>query len=262
MYGNGGILGGSTPTRTGALGIWTVAEIACAKAKHDWPTVKDPSFSSVPALYHFDGADGTAAFENAGSLQDSLQSTSQSSGNIAALSSAQSVFGGAALASNATGYARNGSIGLAGLAFGTADYTVEFFVRLSSVSAAQNLFDMRPNGTNGAFVLIDITASASIGLWANSAYRINSANGAIASNVWTHVALSRVSGTTRLYVDGAQVGADFADSINYGNACIACLSGGGGTNKAVGYMDELRITKGVGRYSSGFSVPVEPFPDY
>lgn len=262
MYGNGGILGGEPPRRTDAPGVWTIAEIACAKAKHDWPTVKDPYFSSVPALYHFDGADGASAFENAGSLQDSLQSTSQSAGNIASLSSAQSVFGGASLASNATGYARNGASGLAGLAFGTNDYTVEFFVRLSSVSVAQNLFDMRPNGGNGAFVLIDVTSSASVGVWVSSAYRINSANGAIASNVWTHVALSRVSGTTRLYVDGAQVGSDFADSINYGSACISCLSGGGGTNKASGYMDELRITKGVGRYSSGFSVPAEPFPDY
>ena len=37
--------------------------------------------------------------------------------------------------------------------------------------------------------------------------------------------------------------------------------GGVGDQYFTGYLDEVRITKGIARYTSNFSVPTQPFPD-
>ena len=35
-------------------------------------------------------------------------------------------------------------------------------------------------------------------------------------NTWHHVAVSRLSGVTRLFLDGSKIGSDYTDTNNYG----------------------------------------------
>ena len=83
------------------------------------------------------------------------------------------------------------------------------------------------------------------------------------ANVWSHVALSRVSGTTRLYVDGVEKGS-WVDSTNYlasplrlGRSAFASAT----AEDFAGQIDEFRVTKGIGRYSSNFTVPASAYPN-
>lgn len=83
------------------------------------------------------------------------------------------------------------------------------------------------------------------------------------ANTWAHVALSRVSGTTRLYVDGVEKGS-WADSTNYltaplriGRSAFASATG----EDFSGQIDEFRVTKGIGRYSANFAVPASAYPN-
>lgn len=85
----------------------------------------------------------------------------------------------------------------------------------------------------------------------------------MAANTWAHVALSRVSGTTRLYVDGIEKGS-WADSTNYltaplriGRSAFASAS----AEDFSGQVDEFRVTKGIGRYSANFTVPASAYPN-
>lgn len=266
MYGNGGVLNGPSPVPTLANGVWSLSQIAAAQRHHVWPPVKDANFANVPVLFPFDGPAGTDTFTNYGSLTTAL--TTSDTANRSLLSAAQSKFGvpgvRTSLLNNTggTNKTQTGTIGLSALAFGTSDYTVEFHVYITSLAAACNVLDMRPNGTNGLTALIDCTTGGVIGLWLNSAYRIQSASSTIATNTWYHVALSRASGSTKLFVDGTQVGSTYADSNTYANAAVTVLGGGGGTNRTPGYMQNLRITTTVSRYSSTFTVPAAPFPQY
>ena len=80
---------------------------------------------------------------------------------------------------------------------------------------------------------------------------------------WHHIAVSRNSGTMRMFVDGVQV-ASAANSTNYGYSLLYMSIGYQRRGKSRypfnGAIDEVRVTKGVGRYTSTFTVPSAPFP--
>jgi len=77
-------------------------------------------------------------------------------------------------------------------------------------------------------------------------------------NVWTHVAASVQGGVLRLFINGAQVGG-FRDDwrcTNGSNSYFFIGTTNGSTWHFKGYMQDLRITKGIGRYGDGgFAAP-------
>lgn len=264
MYGNGGILGGPPPTRTGAPGVWKLSQIAAARANEIWPTLKDPSFASVVFLEHFEGVSGKEHFANYGSGTPGLAANPSVAATRADLTNAASKFGKTSLSVNSTNViARTGPTSVAAYALGTGDFTIEFWIYpTSALVSGRHLFDMRTGGINGAFPRIYCNSDGSVRYYVSSADRITSAAGALVTGQWQHVAVARVSGTTRMFIDGTQVGSNYTDSTNYGNATINCMASGGGGVALIGYFDECRVTKGVGRYSANFTPPTLPFEDY
>ena len=149
-------------------------------------------------------------------------------------------------------------------AFGTSDFTIEFWLYLNSTTGGALIVDFRPLTTNGFYPTIYIPAitTTSIAFLTNSADRIISAAGVIATGTWYHVALSRASGSTKLFVNGVQVGTTYADTNAYlGGANRPVLAAGGYdfTNPMNGYIADLRITKSA-RYTANFTPPTAPLP--
>ncbi len=75
-------------------------------------------------------------------------------------------------------------------------------------------------------------------------------------NQWSHIAVSRVSGTSRVFVNGVQLGASFADTINY--AASRFTMGTNPTTQTVyysGYITGVKIVKGTGLYTANFTCP-------
>jgi hypothetical protein len=85
----------------------------------------------------------------------------------------------------------------------------------------------------------------------------------VLANTWYHVAVSRINGSTRLFINGTQSGATYADSTSYLNASgrpwigINAFNSTQGLN---GYIDDLRVTKGVARYIANFTPPQVALP--
>jgi hypothetical protein len=83
---------------------------------------------------------------------------------------------------------------------------------------------------------------------------------------WYHVAVARASGATRMFIDGTEVGVDAADSNTYYDG-DATLSVAGQFNDTAlvadttldGWLDETRLTAGVGRYTTDFTAPTSKF---
>jgi hypothetical protein len=87
---------------------------------------------------------------------------------------------------------------------------------------------------------------------------------------WHHVAVTRSVSSFRFYVDGTQQGAtiNMGSKVLYASGSPLALGVGidtdGGPNPVSyfdGYIDEVRITKGVARYTQDFTPPTAAFPD-
>jgi len=149
-------------------------------------------------------------------------------------------------------------------AFGTGDWTIELWLYLNNVSGQKNLYDSVPPSTSGAYPTIYVL-NATLYYYTNNANRITNSN-SLLINTWYHIAVARSGTSTRMFVDGTQVGSTYTDNSNYLN---------GGTNRPIiggsafspggalhnGYIDDLRITKGVARYTTNFTPPTRAFPN-
>jgi len=85
--------------------------------------------------------------------------------------------------------------------------------------------------------------------------------GTIVTNQWTHLAVSREGSIFKFFLDGVLQG--FGTNSNIVNPSqLNCNIGSrpDGDRPFVGYLSNLRITKGVARYTENFDVPTAPFP--
>ena len=145
------------------------------------------------------------------------------------------------------------------LAFGTGDFTVEFWLYLAStlntfakvvmMGTTGNCFTIEAQGTAN---FLNLTNKTSTVYFASST--------ALTTGTWIHVAATRASGTLRLFQNGTQVGsaANTVDFPNVGGIYIGRSESGQETN---GYIDDLRITKGYARYTTTFTPPTAALSD-
>ena len=239
------------------------------------PDPSDPDFDSVSLLLHGDGTNGSTTFIDSSSSQLVLQS--QNSTN-AYISTTESVFGGSSLyfSGGAGGFLKSDAN--SGFWFGTGDFTIEAFVRrishgnlyqtiasvLSDYGAAGN-----PVGYGWSlFLTTDFKFGCSI--YTNNSIqnriRLTSPT-AVQVGVWYHVAAVKNGTSFVLYVDGGSVSTSTVPSdFNIAPNPLTLLNIGSYGNRAYpnsfgGYIDDLRITKGVARYTSNFTPPTAPLPD-
>ena len=140
-------------------------------------------------------------------------------------------------------------------AFGTGDFTIEFFTYLVNTQdchfyegrAFQNL--RRP--------LIRLS-SGSIRYYNNGADRI--VGPTLNAGRWYHIAVSRSSGVSRLFVNGNSFGT-YNDSIDILAPTTNLFIGSNENvnNRFVeGFISNLRVVKGTAVYTTNFTVPTEP----
>jgi hypothetical protein len=185
----------------------------------------------------------------------------------AQLSTAVSKFGGSSMSFDGTGDYLISSPNAAVLnTFGTGDFTVEFWMNSVSFANVNNekiVFDCRPLSTDGLYPCIYFL-NGQIRYFVNSADRITGST--LNTGQWYHVALARSGSSTKLFVDGTQVGSTYTDTNNYlcgaNRPIIASRGHTLGEYNYNGYIDDLRITKGYARYTSNFTPPTLPFPIY
>lgn len=233
-------------TETGLTGTsytWTAEE-----ADSGLGSGGDSQFGSVVALLHFDGTDGSTTFT------DVKGHVFTPAGN-AQIDTAQSKFGGASGLFDGTGdYISTPSS--ADFAYGTGDLTWELWVRLATTAGNQYILDHGSNGGtlqyNGGLQYYNATTGTGSPLYTTKP--------ALTAGTWHHIAVSRSAGTTRLFVDGV-LKASGADSRNYAAQALRFGYYGGGGFGFSGHLDEVRITKGVARYTADFTPPAAPFPD-
>jgi hypothetical protein len=133
---------------------------------------------------------------------------------------------------------------------GTGDFTIEMWVYTTTYASFIAAIDFRPASTNGVYPYIYINTDGTVRFYVSTADRITGAT-AITLSAWNYIALTRSSGITKLYLNGTQQGSNYTDTNSYlcGTDRPAIASSGFtlGSGTLNGYLQDVRITKGVGR---------------
>jgi len=226
------------------------------------PASLDPAFESVSLLLRGDGADGSTAF-----IDSSLVPKALTAGGNARMRTAQSKFGGSSLYFDGV----RDYVSLPAdqsLSMNSFDFTIEMWVhKLGDNANYARLWSADGDMYSDVNLSIDPTGKlVSFGSSDGTSWNAWAfgTGVAIPDGVWTHVALVRLGGAVTLYVDG--VGTVLTTALG-----TATLYGGGyahaigaqsvGVDRAFnGYIDEVRITKGLARYAANFTPPAQAFP--
>jgi hypothetical protein len=215
----------------------------------------NPYFENVSLLLHCDGADASTTFTD----HSSYGHTMTANGN-AQIDTAQSKFGGASGLFDGTGdYLSTTDAGE--FDFGSGDFTVEAWIR-STTTGQQAI--IAGSGAGDFFLQINVTGSK-IGIGRNgAAIDTLSEAGSISADTWHHIAITRESSTVRFFLDGAVVPID-SGSTNSNSYSMATPYVGNESSGSIyfnGWMDDVRITKGVARYTAAFTPHTEAHPDF
>lgn len=225
----------------------------------------DPFFANVVLLMAMDGANNGTSFSD---LSASAKTVTRNGDVIT--STAQVKYGTASAYFDGL----NDWLSLADSAdwnFGSGDFTIEFDgYGLDNGEASNGIVIGQADGlganvaswainTNGT--TIGFNASTGTGSWNVVAGISGTVNPNAAS--WKHYAFVRDGSTLRIYVDGVQSGtATFAAAMPDSARGLTIGRGTATGNSLLGYLDNLRVTKGVCRYPGGttFTPPSAAHP--
>ena len=144
------------------------------------------------------------------------------------------------------------------LAFGNGAFTMEAWVYPTTLAGAKSIYECRASGSSSSGFSF-LVSSGNLVVYTAGAYLAASST-AISANTWTHIALVRSgigSNQTTYYINGTASGT-ITMSGNFTDANSITTKIG---EFWPGYIDDLRITKGVARYTANFTPPTAAFPN-
>jgi len=142
--------------------------------------------------------------------------------------------------------------------FGTGDLTIETFFRPVSIGSSQNILDLRDSASDDSSLHVTLNSS-NVVIVSYGTTSVITGSTSITTGQWYHVAVSRASGSTKLFVNGTQNGSTYSDSNDYGISKPLVIGADyAGTNEFDGYIDEVRISDNA-RYTTTFTPTTVPF---
>ncbi|MDP6794196.1 MAG: immunoglobulin domain-containing protein [Verrucomicrobiota bacterium] len=137
---------------------------------------------------------------------------------------------------------------------GTGDFTIEFWVLRTGVSQYEGILGENAKSWNSGVPVI-VIYNTKILITEGKIGNKTQASTSFVANTWYHVAFSRGGGYMRLFVNGKLE--DFKEdthAYDFNELRIGRYNVGSDYDFG-GYLDDLRITKGLARYSSNFELP-------
>lgn len=135
--------------------------------------------------------------------------------------------------------------------FGTEDFTIDFWVYITDFHNYESFVSTRSGPNDETTFSIGTNADSDLLLYSNVAERIN-VDKALSSDTWQHIAMVRASGEIVLYLDGVEIG-DVALAYDFTEQDFHIGSTNGAGEYFTGHLDELRLSKGVARWTANFT---------
>lgn len=225
----------------------------------------DIAYKQTVLSLHLDGSDGATTFTD-----NSFNPKTATANGGAALSTAAKKFGTASLLLDGA----NDYVNIPAntdFVFDTEPFTVEFWMNSSQANNAAGtffptMFDMAASASHGAFAFcnrIPNTDMLYVPFHTGSAFSSISPGTAVCDGQWHHVALCRAGATLYLFLDGTMTTATISLAQLFGVSGQPVRLGWNSRDNRFydGRLDDVRVTKGVCRYTSPFTPPAATWDD-
>ena len=212
----------------------------------------DPYSAHVSLLLNGDGANGSTTFTDL-----SLSPTTVTAYGNAQISTTTKKFGTGSMYFDGTGDWLL-SNPLSSNALGAGDLTVECWVNVPTISGsyaaivADNSYGA---GSNGWAVYQN---GAAIEVWIDPGVNVHTISSALNVNTWIHIAWVRIGTSSNVYINGV-ASSLVSNSTAYSGTqyWVGARGPTSGSYPFTGYIDDLRITKGIARYTVNFTPPTQ-----
>jgi hypothetical protein len=180
---------------------------------------------------------------------------------------------------SSSSYINNNLIaGTAGILDQTADFTLEFWMKISSLPTSGTgtttqysyIIAVDP-GTDNSYNIALSDSGIIVNRWISSVDVATELSASVPVGSWTHIALGRIGAGTNnltLYIDGAVAAQSTQSAVcsaaASNNAIIAYTGNTADPGSLplgpqfAGYISNLRYTNGIGVYTNAFTVPANP----
>jgi hypothetical protein len=210
--------------------------------------------SQVSLLLHGNGNNGSTTITDS-----SLTTKVMTAVGNAQISTAQSKFGGSSIAFDGTGD-RLTTPSNNDFAFGTGDFTVEAWIYEPSRVTYASILEIGYHIASTGIVFLTNNGGNVASIYSGGFYG-GAPTGSL--SVWNHYAWVRSGNFITTYVNGVGgTTSSFTNNLtDTATITIGSVNGGSGNYDTNGYIDDLRVTKGVARYTANFTPPAAQFPD-
>lgn len=142
-------------------------------------------------------------------------------------------------------------------------FTIEAWVRIAATTPEQTFFAQYSSNVGRSALYLNASGKLEFFI-AGTPNLLITAPSTFSINTFEHIAVTReAGGTTRLFIGGNLVA---SGSSTQALDATPCSIGGqystafGLQRPLTGYIDDLRVTNGVARYTTNFAPPTEAFP--
>ena len=134
---------------------------------------------------------------------------------------------------------------------GSQDYTIEGWINFNSISGDQGIFQVNWPGNNLELI---------VAYWNGWLTYINGSQAQDTSvtpttNQWYHIAVSRESGTVRVFLDGNIIRTVNSDTTAMENMGLVIGGYVSTSYLSDAYFEDWRVTTGLARYTANFTPP-------
>ena len=235
-------------------------EFKLDKIKATGTTVGEVHFPKNILHLPFDGSNGATSTSDVSNQNNAVTV------NGAQISTAQSKFGGSSMLFDGS----NDYLSVGGSEWNSnlnsGDFTVEFWIRFNTIGTPYIIQNY--NGSNGWGVAMWSGGGGTNyfdGFWYSGGWKYiqydvggSSQYTTASADTWYHVAFVRDGNDWSLYLNGTLEGTRTGLSGSITSSSLGSLEIGRKYNDTYyvdGYIDDLRITKGLARYTSNFTPP-------
>ncbi|MDD5005589.1 MAG: SpvB/TcaC N-terminal domain-containing protein [Candidatus Omnitrophica bacterium] len=217
--------------------------------------------SYTKLLLHNDGQDGSTNFTDS-----SLSNYNITANGSAQIDTAQSKFGGGSVLLGGNGDYLSTSDS-DDWHFGTGDFTIDFWVRFNDYQPFQTFVSQYVDANNYWYIMKEARVGGNK-LWIKFRsggvnkgwYYMTTAWSGIANDTWYHLAFVRNGASALIFINGVSQALSEHDTFganDVGDTDSSLYIGqdGNSTNYVNGWVDELRISKGIARWTSDFTPP-------